>query len=304
MGQEINTKISQIVAKELGLHINDIRVESANTKCIGNASPTAASSGTDINGNAALKAATELKDRLTKVAVQLLKEKYKSAVIEKNIRFDNRTIYATTHVKNKLNFPELVKYAYLNQTDLGVHAFYKTPSIHMDHSTGKGSPFFYFVFGAGLVQVEIDTLTGNHKMLKAVIVHETARSINSSIDEGQIAGAFFQGYGLSTLEKLDYDASGRYTATTPSTYKIPSIRELPDTFDLIMLERERKHVSVMGSKGIGEPPLMYGEAAYFAIKDAIASIANDEKPVTLTFPATGEAILEAIEHLNNGGTDI
>jgi xanthine dehydrogenase large subunit len=293
MGQELYSKVTQIVARELGVSVARIRSESTNTKRIANASPTAASSGCDINGYAALIAARQLKERLAKVAIEMIHKETGFAADIEHLIFADDQIFDSRKKDFKIDFAVLVHHAYVNQVDLGAHGFYHTPGIKLDRETGKGTPFYYFVFGAALVQMEVDVLTGANKMLKAYIVHETAKSINKGIDKGQIAGAFMQGFGMCTMEELEWDAKGRYLAVTPSTYKIPTISDLPPVFDIDLVENDCKHASVAGSKGIGEPPLIYGEAAYFAIKHALESISDKE--VDLKIPATPEAIVMAVQ---------
>ena len=288
MGQEINTKIAQIVAQELGVGLDAIRVESSNTKRIGNASPTAASSGTDINGCAALNAARKLKERLTVAAIAYFKTNFNHAAVSANIIFANNEVFDNSSQAIKVTFKELAGFAYLQQTDLGAHGFYKTPGLHFDRETGVGNPFYYYVFGVCVAQIEVDVLTGKTQLLKTYIVHEAAKSLNKGIDEGQIAGAFFQGYGWLTMEELLHDKQGNYLAITPSTYKIPAIRDLPEVFSIEMVALERKHASVFGSKAIGEPPFVYGEVGYFAVQHALAAIGAGE--VELPAPATPEAI--------------
>ncbi|TKJ37612.1 xanthine dehydrogenase molybdopterin binding subunit [candidate division LCP-89 bacterium B3_LCP] len=297
MGQEVNTKVAQIVSKELGVSMDRIRCESANTKRVGNASPTAASSASDINGYAANNAALQIKERLNRIAVDLLKEQYQLDVNEGEIRFADDQVFSKTHPAGRLSFSDVVKRAHLSRVPLGAHGFYKTPGVHFDREAGRGNPFYYFVYGCALVQVEVDILYGNSKLLKVFIVHETGRSLNPEIDRGQIIGGFMQGMGWSTFEEVFQDDQGRYLAAGPSTYKIPTIRDLPHLFDIEMVERDCRQSSVFHSKGIGEPPFMYGEAVYFAIKDAVESLADHNTEVELGMPATPEAVVHAISQI-------
>ncbi|MDI6740767.1 MAG: xanthine dehydrogenase molybdopterin binding subunit, partial [Candidatus Edwardsbacteria bacterium] len=297
MGQEINTKVAQVAAAELGISLSHICIESANTKRVGNASPTAASTGSDINGNAALDAARQIKTRLTPVAAHLLKTKHGVKVSEDRLVFKDDQIFDSKHPGHKITFCELIREAYFNRVDLGAHGYYATPGVHFDREKGQGRPFYYFVFGCALVLMEVDLVSGSSRIVKAHIVHETAASLNPEIDKGQIAGAFLQGYGWATFEEVTHDAKGKYLAVTPSTYKIPTIRDLPETFTIEMVERERRCASVFGSKGIGEPPLIYGEAAYFGIKDAIESLTEHKAEVDLAMPATPEAVVLAVNKL-------
>jgi xanthine dehydrogenase large subunit len=297
MGQEINTKVAQVVARVLGVSMNRIKQESSNTKRTANASPTAASSGSDINGNAARIAAEKIKTRLVKSTCQYYKEKLNMTVHEDDIIFASDTVYIKSKQDITLTFEEIVHYAYLNCVDLCAHGYYGTPGIFYDRDKGEGTPFFYFVYGCCLVVMEIDVYTGMNRLVDVFIVHETGESLNPEVDRGQVIGAFYQGYGWTTMEEEDHDEKGRYLALTPSTYKFPCIRDYPERLNVELIDRKRIHSSVMGSKAVAEPPLIYGEAAYFAIRDAIESMGNYIHEAELTFPATSGATLLAIEKM-------
>ena len=297
MGQEVGTKVAQVVARELGVKLNRIRIESANTKRVGNASPTAASTGSDINGYAALDAARQLKRRLLPVAACLLREKTGTKHDPKNLETGDDVFFDRRKPAMCVGFADVVHRAYRERVDLGAHGYFRTPGVHFDRARGRGHPFSYFVSGCGLVQAEVDLLSGASRLILVYIVHETSRSLNQEIDRGQIAGAFFQGFGWCTMEEETTDEKGRYRAAGPSTYKIPTIRDLPETFMIDLVERNRRQASVFGSKAIGEPPLIYGEAAYFAVKDAVESIAGHCRESDLAMPATPEAVVLAVEKL-------
>jgi xanthine dehydrogenase large subunit len=283
-----------IVAKTLGISIGRIRIESSNTKRIGNASPTAASSGTDINGNACRLAAEELKTRLTAVAAEML-----NCPNDGFISFENDTVLYTKNPSKTIPFHELIHKAYVDRIDLGSHAFYKTPDIYFDRDKGQGTPFFYFVYGAALVLAEIDLIHGTFSLPKVIIKHETAKSLDKDIDMGQVCGAFIQGMGWCTMEEINFDQNGHYLALTPSTYKIPTVRDIPQSLQIELIDNTCKKSSVMGSKAIGEPPFIYGEAVWFAVKDAIESLSDYQINVDLKHPATPENILAALESVKN-----
>jgi xanthine dehydrogenase large subunit len=290
MGQQVNTKVAQVVAATLGVKLSRIRIESANTKRVGNASPTAASTGSDINGYAAMNAAVILKERLTGIAVKFYLEKTGIEASQSDISFNNDLV---SIAGRDFEFSELVRFAYMNYVDLGAHGYCHTPGIEFDREKGKGTPFYYFVYGAALVLTEVDLLTGEYMLKQVRIVHDSSTPINEEIDKGQIYGAFAQGYGLCTMEHLPFDEKGRYLAVNPSTYKIPAILDIPDDFLIEMVTVEREHASVMGSKAVGEPPLIYGLAGWLALYNTIQSL-NKSGTVDLKFPATPEAVLEAI----------
>jgi xanthine dehydrogenase large subunit len=301
MGQQLYTKVATIVCETLGISIDNVRSESTNTKRVGNSSPTAASSGSDLNGNAARQASENLKARLTKAAVDLLIEKDQIQSQETDIVFADNMVYSSNFPNEKLTFKELAHYAYMNRIDLGEHSFYKTPDIHFDKSTNKGNPFYYFVYGASLIVSEVDILTGEYSFEAIYIAHDNGIPINKEIDLGQIYGATVQGLGYCTMEEVRYNDKGESMATTPSTYKIPTMSDVCSNFVVKQVNKERSQASVLGSKAVGEPPFLYGLAGWFSIMNAISYVTKSPETIKLKMPATPEAVLLAIEDIKKRG---
>jgi len=289
MGQELSTKVAIVVSRVLGIPVNQIRVESSNTQRIGNASPTAASTGSDINGNAARLAAEKIKANLTQSAIALIAQKYELTVFPEDIIFSENKVFGKDFPDAYITFPELVSYAHTERIPLAAYGYYKTPGLWFDRDKGIGHPFHYFVYGAALAEVELDTLLGEHTIRKLFIVHENGNSLNEAIDRGQIEGAVLQGIGWCTMEDLIYDEKGLYLSANPSTYKIPGIRNLPAETYIEIIPSATEEASVFGSKGIGEPPLIYGLSVFFALQAAYKE-ANPEKE--LSFPATPESLIK------------
>ena len=289
MGQELSTKVAIVVSRVLGIPVNQIRVESSNTQRIGNASPTAASTGSDINGNAARLAAEKIKANLTKCALGLIAQKYELTVFPEDIVFSENKVFSNGFPDAYITFPELVSFAHSERVPLAAYGYYKTPGLWFDRDKGIGHPFHYFVYGAALAEVELDTLLGEHTIHKLFIIHENGNSLNEAIDLGQIEGAVLQGIGWCTMEDLIYDEKGLYLSANPSTYKIPGIRNLPAETLIEIIPSTTEEASVFGSKGIGEPPLIYGLSVFFALQ-AASKEANPEKE--LSFPATPESLIK------------
>jgi len=289
MGQELNTKVAIVVSKVLGVDPQRIRVESANTQRIGNASPTAASTGSDINGNAARIAAEKIRSKLRQAALMLIKERYN--IIPDELIFDHNKIFPVGFPNHSISFADSVKRAYHERMPLGAYGYYATPDLFFDSELGEGRPFHYFVYGAAISRVEIDMLSGEHRVLSTHIVHENGKSLHPEIDKGQIIGAFIQGMGWCTMEELIVDVKGQYQSGNPSTYKIPGIRDLPAQLELRMLQSRSSEASVFGSKAVGEPPFIYGLSVFFALQNAIQSVKPEAE---LSFPATNEAIISAL----------
>lgn len=298
MGQGLHTKIMQIAAAELGVNISRIKVAPTNTSKVPNTSPTAASSGTDMNGMAVKDAIEKLKSRIAPVVAALFNEKAgKTVSIAENVVFENDTVFDITNKKLSMSFDEAVAMSYFKQTSLSATGFYKTPDVNFNRETGKGKPFHYFTFAMAVAEVEVDTLTGYHKTLRTDIVFDLGDSINKLIDQGQIEGAFIQGVGWCTTEDMKYDKSGNLLNHSPDTYKIPTIADIPEDFRVTILDGIPNPNTIRRSKAVGEPPFMLCFSVWLAIKDAISAIANHQKEPPFSIPATNEMILGAVEGL-------
>lgn len=285
MGQGLHTKIGQIAAHEFGLDIEAIEVTATRTDKVPNTSPTAASSGTDINGKAVQNACIEIKKRLAAFFAA------DGDGRPDDVQFINNEVRIG---QQKIGFVELVQKAYFERISLSSTGFYKTPKIHYDRETGKGRPFFYFANGASVSEVTIDTLTGEYKVDRVDILHDVGTSLNPAIDIGQIEGGFIQGMGWLTTEEVSWDSNGKLISNNPATYKIPSIGDTPSVFNVELFERDNNEATIYHSKAVGEPPLMLANSVWCAIKDAISSIADYNIDPVLDTPATPEKVLNAV----------
>jgi len=287
MGQGLNTKVAQIVAEEFQVDVETVASSAARTDKVPNSSPTAASSGTDLNGKAAEAAAKTIKQRLIDFAC----EKYD--VEAQQIHFENNNVIVG---EQTFSFAEFSQIAYMNRVSLSSTGFYKTPKIHYDRAAGKGRPFFYFATGACVSEVIIDTLTGEYKTTRTDILQDVGASINPAIDIGQIEGAFVQGMGWLTTEELVWNEQGRLLSNNPATYKIPAINDAPEDFRVALVpDAPNPERTIYNSKAVGEPPFMLGMAVWSALKDAVASVADYKVSPKLDTPATPERVLFAVE---------
>ncbi|MCP4765671.1 MAG: xanthine dehydrogenase molybdopterin binding subunit [Gammaproteobacteria bacterium] len=288
MGQGLHTKVSQVVALELGIDVRRVRATANDTSKVANTSATAASTGSDLNGKAAQDAARQIRNRLTRFIV----EEHGANFAE--IEFANDRVRWGS---GECSFDELVVQAYQNRVQLWSDGFYKTPGLSWDRDAMQGSPFYYFAYGAAVSEVVVDTLTGEWKLLQADILHDAGNSINPAVDIGQIEGAFIQGMGWLTSEELQWNEAGRLTTHAPSTYKIPTITDCPQKFSTRLYKNHNVEDTILRSKAVGEPPLLLPFSVFFAIRDAIASLADNRCNPPLHAPATPEAILDAIDAL-------
>lgn len=287
MGQGLNIKVAQIVAQAFQVDVSRVKITSTVTDKVPNTSATAASSGADLNGMAALNAAETIKARLVEFAAA------KWSVAPDAVAFtpDGVRVGAET-----FEFGWFARQAYLARISLSATGFYATPKIHYDRATHTGRPFYYFAYGAACSEVLIDTLTGEIKVSRADILHDVGKSLNPAIDLGQIEGGFVQGMGWLTTEELVYDAQGRLRTHAPSTYKIPTCGDRPAHLDVRLWKAGRNvEATVHRSKAVGEPPFMLAISVHSAINHAVASVGEYRVFPDLNAPATPEAILMACE---------
>ncbi|MCH8529811.1 MAG: xanthine dehydrogenase molybdopterin binding subunit [Saccharospirillum sp.] len=288
MGQGLFTKVAQIVAAELGIRVESVQPSATRTDKVPNTSPTAASSGTDLNGKAAQQAASTLKQRLIEFAT----DHYK--VRPDQIHFADGQVGIGDQ---QLSFAEVVQTAYMNRVSLSATGYYRTPKLSWDASTSKGRPFFYFACGAACSEVTVDTLTGEYRLDRVDILHDVGASLNPAIDRGQIEGGFIQGMGWLTSEELVWDDQGRLLSNSPANYKIPAIGDTPPDFRVALFDRANDEDTVFRSKAVGEPPLMLAISVWCALRNAIASTARPGQCPRLAAPATPEKVLDALYDL-------
>ncbi|WP_411991086.1 xanthine dehydrogenase molybdopterin binding subunit [Agarivorans sp. DSG3-1] len=286
MGQGLHTKVQQIVAQTLGIPFDYVLIKSTRTDKVPNTSPTAASSGSDLNGMAAHLAAADIKQRLLDFA----QSHYQ--VSEEQIQFENGQV---TLGENTISWGELVQQAYMHRVPLSATGFYKTPKIWYNREQAEGRPFYYFSLGAACSEVSIDTLTGEMSLDRVDILHDVGASLNPAIDIGQIEGAFIQGVGWLTTEELVWNEQGRLLSQSPANYKIPTIGDYPKQMNISLFDQMNPEHSIYRSKAVGEPPFMLAISAWCAIYDAVASISQHQLAPQLDAPATGERILMACQ---------
>jgi xanthine dehydrogenase large subunit len=285
MGQGLMVKVAQVVAEEFAIDLDRVRISATRTDKVPNTSATAASSGSDLNGMAALNAARTIKTRL----VEFLAQKFKLSA-ESIVFYDNHVVVGA----DRLTFGEAARLAHMGRISLSSTGFYATPKIHYDRASHSGRPFLYFAYGAAVSEVIIDTLTGENRVLRVDILHDVGRSLNPAIDAGQIEGGFIQGQGWLTTEELVWDDKGRLRTHAPSTYKIPCASDRPPVFNLdIWQGGVNREDTIHRSKAVGEPPLMLAISVLSALTQAVSAAAGRFTPIDA--PATPERILMALQ---------
>ena len=291
MGQGLFQKVAQVAADRFGVAPELVKITATDTAKVPNTSATAASSGSDLNGMAVKAACDTIRDRM----VEFLAREHQCKAAE--VRFEGGTVLVGGE---SISFAEAAKRAYEGRVSLSATGFYKTPKVAWDRIKGQGRPFFYFAYGAAVTEVVIDRLTGENRILRTDILHDTGASLNPAIDIGQIEGGFVQGAGWLTTEELVWDDKGRLTTHAPSTYKIPACSDRPDVFNVDLWVGANREETIYRSKAVGEPPFMLGISAFLALSDAVAAC-GDAYPA-LDAPATPERILMAVRRVE--GIDV
>ncbi|MEU7555564.1 xanthine dehydrogenase molybdopterin binding subunit [Streptomyces sp. NPDC044571] len=299
MGQGLHTKMLQVAATTLGIPLHKVRLAPTRTDKVPNTSATAASSGADLNGAAVKNACEQVRERLLQVAGTQL------GTNASDVRIVEGVARALGSDK-ELAWDDLVRTAYFQRVQLSAAGFYRTEGLHWDAKTFQGSPFKYFSYGAAATEVEVDGFTGAYRIRRVDIVHDVGDSLSPMIDIGQVEGGFVQGAGWLTLEDLRWDTGdgpnrGRLLTQAASTYKLPSFSEMPEEFNVRLLENATEEGAVYGSKAVGEPPLMLAFSVREALRQAAAAFGAAGVSVELASPATPEAVYWAIEAARGGG---
>lgn len=285
MGQGLYTKVAQVVAQAFGVGLDQVRITATRTDKVPNTSATAASSGADLNGMAALDAAQTIRWRLAEFCARTF------GGAAQDVVFADGQVSAGGET---IPWPVLCRRAHMARISLSSTGFYATPDLHYDRAAHQGQPFYYFAYGAALVEVVIDTLTGEHRVLAADILHDCGRSLNPAIDKGQIEGGFIQGQGWLTSEELVWNDEGALLTHAPSTYKIPTANDRPVRLTVALWDGANHRPTIHRSKAVGEPPFMLANAVFSALGAAIAACNPATGWPTLDAPATPERILTAL----------
>ncbi|MFC6499278.1 xanthine dehydrogenase molybdopterin binding subunit [Gemmobacter lanyuensis] len=292
MGQGLFQKVAQVAAGVFGVSVARVKITATDTAKVPNTSATAASSGSDMNGMATRAACETIRGRLADFMAA------KFAVAPDQVRFEDGMVRVAGEV---FDFDRVVAWAYQARVSLSATGFYATPKLQWDRATGQGRPFLYFAYGAAVTEVVIDTLTGENRILRADLLHDTGASLNPALDIGQVEGAYVQGAGWLTTEELVWDDRGRLMTHAPSTYKIPACSDRPPVFNVALWERPNREDTVGRSKAVGEPPFMLGISAFMALSDAIAACGDGSLYPALDAPATAERVLWAVQRQQRHG---
>jgi xanthine dehydrogenase large subunit len=301
MGQGVNTKIRQIVADELAIDAGLVMMMVTSTEKNNNPSATAASSGADLNGGAAVDACRKIRARMTEIAAyELVRSTNDLQPSPESVVWHEGFVHDGRRTSLCMSWRELIRACYLSRVSLGERVFFSTQGLDWNAEKGSGNPFRYFTKGCAVSEVAIDRFTGALRVLRSDLLMDIGKSINPGIDRGQLTGAFIQGMGWLTTEEMRYAANGELLSHSPTTYKIPNIQDLPATFNVDWIENDTNVVNVRSSKAVGEPPLVLAISVWCAVKNALSYVSGTEL-AKLEAPATGEEILERLTYYRKGG---
>ncbi|HEY9787477.1 MAG TPA: xanthine dehydrogenase molybdopterin binding subunit [Candidatus Obscuribacterales bacterium] len=296
MGQGVNTNIKQLVADEFDIDPDWVIIMPTSTEKNNNTSATAASAATDLNGSAAVNACIKIKQGLAECASKYFASKEIGfGAYPGRIVFEGGFIFDDRRPEQRLSWKELIGMAYRDRVSLGERGYYATKGIDFDWSKGQGTPFLYYTCGCAVSEVLIDRFTGQLKVERVDILMDIGKSVNPGINRGQVIGGFVQGMGWVTTEELKYSSKGELLSYSPTTYKIPNIQDMPDVFNVNVIENDKNTLNVRATKAVGEPPLLLGLSVWCAVKHALSFVSNGEVP-KLKLPATGEEILLRMSH--------
>ena len=291
MGQGVNSKMIQVAAKTLGISTDKIKLETTNTTRVANTSPSAASSTADLNGKALLHACNQVNERLHSFIKTEIAGNGECSVEVKDERVyinDEATVY---------NWKNLIQQVFMKRINLSAKGHYATPVIHFDKTIEKGHPFAYHVYGTAIIIATVDCLRGIYEIDAVHAVHDAGNSINHAVDLGQCEGGIVQGIGWMTMEEVVYNDKGQLLSNALSTYKIPDIYSIPKELDVQFLDTDKNNLAILKSKAVGEPPLMYGIGAFFAIRNAVLAF-NSQSTIKYNAPITPEKVLMGLYNKN------
>jgi xanthine dehydrogenase large subunit len=284
MGQGVKYKILEVAARVFSIDSGRVKVESTSTMRVANTSPTAASTGADLNGKATEIACRAILKRLEDVAAVELEQADpgKVEIRQEQVFYDGE--------QTSLNWERLIARVYTRRVNLSAQAHYATPGIYFDKTKEKGEPFSYHAYGTALCEVTVDCLRGTYEVDAVSVVHDLGPSLVPQVDLGQAEGGIVQGIGWLTLEEVLYSEKGQLITGTLSAYKVPDIYHTPKELEVHFLEDAENPLGLFHSKAIGEPPLMYGIGVYYALLAAIQAF-RPEAELPVVAPMTPERVL-------------
>lgn len=280
IGQGSITIIGQVIAEELGIEFDQLKMISGDTQITPFDHGPGASRTTFIAGNAARQAAAEAKKVLLEVAAEELN------VSASELDACGGYIYVKELPERRWPIGVIANKAtkVKGRPPIGTGVF-GAKTTKLDKKTGQGKPFQTFVYAAQIADVEVDTETGEVDVLKITAVHDCGRAINPLLTEGQVEGGVAMGYGYGMMEEMVLD-HGRVKNPQFTDYLLPTALDVPEI--VTELVEHPDPAGPFGAKGIGEPSLLpTAPAIVNAIQDAVGVRIRE-------LPVTAEKVLKAL----------
>ncbi|WP_438023580.1 molybdopterin cofactor-binding domain-containing protein [Sorangium sp. So ce233] len=317
MGQGLQVKVAQVVAKELNIPISLIEIGDTDTQVVPNPVGTGASTGSGFNAAAAQQACRDLRDRLQAYCLKKLEENGLAWCQEKHIDFwSYEDGWRQVVPGDKPIWNYVVAMAHNDQVNLSAQARFKQKGgtqvdtgLIFKPNAGSGEIVYHFTgftYSAACTEVEIDVLTGETTVLRADVLYDMGDSLNPAIDIGQVEGAYVQGLGYVLSEDVlfqpDGPDAGALNADNTWRYKVPATTSIPIEFNVDLFPRStapeipENPYDLYSSKEVGEPPLVLAVTAFFALKHAILAARQDRGHDTwfqLQAPATVQRVQQA-----------
>ena len=286
MGQGSETTLGQIVAEELGIGLNQVHIVQPDTDVTPYDTITAGSRSTYHMGNAVRMAAAKIKTQLCEVVASKLE------VAPDDLIARNGRIVVRGFEERGMSVGEifLAKFGSLGTT-LAAEAVCQPTSAHMDPETGQSEKCTEYWFpSATAAEVEVDTETGQLKVLQLVSVGDSGTAINPRHCDQQLLGAALMHLGLTLYEEMIFE-EGQLINGSLLDYQVASIKDMPESFKSVVVEVPHED-GPFGAKGVGETgALTVAPAIANAVEDAVGVRIRD-------LPITPEKILRALAEKN------
>jgi carbon-monoxide dehydrogenase large subunit len=276
-GQAHETTWAQIVADQLGVHVDDVEVLHGDTAVSQQGMDTYGSRSLAVGGVALHHAGVKVVDKARKIVAHQLE------VSEDDLEFANGSFSVKGSPDRSMGIKEVA---------FAAHAAHNLPDgmePGLEETAVFDPPNFSWPAGAHAAVVEVDTETGDTRLVRYVAVDDVGQPVNPMIVDGQVHGGITQGIAAALYEEGAYDEFGNLVTTTMTTYLVPSAAELP-SFET---DRTETHAdNPLGVKGVGETGTIAAAPAVInAIVDALAHLGVTDVPM----PATPERVWTAIQ---------
>ncbi len=273
IGQGSNTVMVLIAAEEMGMTVDKVKIISADSLLTPDSDLTCASKHTFYTGNATLLACKDLKKKILDAASKVLEAD--AGLLETG----NGRVFVSGEPDRAITYVQLKERGF----DLTGFGEFAIPLDLLDQETGQGTLYVVFTYGAAVVEIEVNTLTGEIKVLDAAVAFQCGRAINRLAMEGQMEGGVGMGVGYALMEEYVTGKTKSY-----KDYRLPRSTDVPVDINTYVVEVPQGP-GPFGAIGMGE-------AAHFPMAPAILAALHDACGVWINdLPARPERVLAALK---------